>query len=339
MALPLIAAGIGGLTNLLGGLFGGGGSDYDKQKELIQETVDSFRSIGYPLIEAQKLALQKISQVERINPQLEAEILQGPSEFGQIQIDPRLKASEDMYAATLKKLSEGGLSLQDRADLGQLSRQYGGEEHARQEALIQSMQQRGIAGAGPELQAGLSASQAAAEQQARASQNIAAQTQARALQSIEKGTQLAQQRAGREFEQGAQKASAGDVIAATNVAHQRNVQTGNAAALRRAQEIKENEAQRIKEYNAALADKEQQYNKELFQQDYKNRLAKAELEGKARNELAASYGEKGKRKDTESAGIMSGLGTLGGAVGTWALGGKPTDTFGTDDKEKKKAGA
>ena len=82
---------------------------------LIQQSLRDFEQMGVPSIEAQKLVLEELQSQGVLTPQLEQEILQGDSKFGEISLDPAYKEAQLAALDELSSIGEsGGMRLSDR---------------------------------------------------------------------------------------------------------------------------------------------------------------------------------------------------------------------------------
>jgi len=317
MPLPVAAGIISGVGSLLGGLLGGSSDAYDEAKGEYDRVMQELSEIGVPSVEAQQIALQQIRKMGTFTPEMEAAIVQGPSSMEQVSTDPRLKSAQMAALTSMQRRGEEGFTPVEMAELAQLQRSVGAQERARQESILQGMQQRGVAGSGAELAAQLSSSQAAAERQAQQSQSMAAQAYQQALNSMMQSGQLAGSMRTQEFGEQSDVARARDEIARANTMNQRDVQMRNIGSRNVAGAQDLAEQQRIAEQNVALANQQQIYNKQLQQKEFENRLSKNKAKaGMAGDLMTAAAGEE-KRSEERGAAIGSGIGTALGEVGTY----------------------
>jgi len=223
-------------------------------------------------IEEQELVLGQLAQIGELTPEMLQALELGPSEMEGVSTDPRLAATQMQALEQLAGLSEGGLSEADIAALEQTRRSVEGSQEARQEAILQDMQQRGIGGAGAELAMRLAATQGAADRQNQASLDVTRQAQARALQALAQQANLAGQVRSQEFGEQSDIARAQDAIREFNLRNQQRVQDSNVAARNQAQAANLSTAQEIANRNVGLMNQQQQFNKGLIQQQFQNEM-------------------------------------------------------------------
>ena len=207
------------------------GRQFDLSMEQVKEAEEYLKSLGVPEIEAQKIALEQ------------AEL--GPSAMEDISTDPRLRSAQMDALAGLQERGESGLTTEEKVQQDQLMRSVGAGAQARDKAVLQDMEQRGMGGSGNELIARLQASQSAADRANVGQAQLAGQAQNRALQAISQAGQLGGQIRGQEYGEQANLASARDRIAQFN------------------------EQQRV-----GTANQQEMHNKALIQQQYENELGK-----------------------------------------------------------------
>ena len=307
-----IGAGVGAGVGLLGSALSGDNGDeqYAQALALQQQMQKEINAIPLPPIEAQKIVLERYRSAGVLTPEAEALITQGPSQMAQIKTDPRLQQAQMGALAKLQQVGAEGLNATDRMALDELSRTTAQQQQARQQSILQGMQQRGVAGGGAELAAQLSSSQAGAEAQQQQGRGIAAQAQQRALNAIMQGGQLGGQMQAQSFGEQAQQAQAADAIARFNAANRQNVEGTNVAGRNQAQQMNLANQQSIMNANTQVANQQEQYNKQLAMQNYYAQLAKYGLGQKAAASTAGSLEAAGKRADSQQAGVMGGFGTI-----------------------------
>lgn len=302
-----IAAAGAAAAPILGGIIGSIADDdaENQAKDARQKALEIMAGVRVPSIEEQKILLKELKLQGELTPEMEAAITLGPSRMETISIDPRLKQAQLQALSSLGQLGEGGLNLQDRAALMDITRQASQEAKARDASILQNLAARGMGGSGSELVARLQASQDAANRSSEQGMNLASQAQQRALQAIAQGGGLAGSMAGQEFGQQAQVAQAGDVISQFNVGNRQNVGQRNVQSSNLAQQANLSEKQRIADQNVALANQQEMYNKSLYQRQFENQLAKA-------GGLANQYGNQANAAMQDAAntrGMWSGIGS------------------------------
>jgi len=215
----------------------------------------------------------------------------GPSEFGNIQLDPETMDAQRAALSQLGELSQGGLSLQDKADLASIQGEVARQDAARQGAIMQNMAERGMGGGGMELAQRLSSQQSGADRAAADSRNVAAQAQARALQAIMDRGRLGGEMRTQQYGREADKARAMDAVAKFNAGQRQ-------------------EGQRVRQEvsmgNTDLTNQQKQQQNQINQKQYQNEMDK--LTGKYSNAGARAKAtqKKGQAEADMIGGVISG---------------------------------
>ena len=288
---------------------GGGGADSLKKARRAYERID------VPTIDEQQIALEELASVGELTPEMLQALELGPSEMEMISTDPRLQASQMAALETLGGLAEGGLSEADLAALEEARRSVEGAQTAREQAILQDMQQRGIGGAGAELAMKMASAQGAADRQNQASLDATQAAQMRALQALSAQADLAGSVRGQDFSEQAQIAAAQDAIRQFNMQNQQRVQDQNVGMRNQAQQLNLAERQRLADSNVNQRNQQQMYNQGLAQQQFQNEIQKAGGVA-AQNQAMANYIQG--KKDRESAFTGQLIGAAVGAAGSAA---------------------
>jgi len=249
-----------------------------QQQAQIAQAIKDLEAVGIPSIEAQQIAITQFAP-ELVG--LEEYQALGPSAMEKITPDQALAGKQRLALERLSQISEEGITPIEKAQLDTMLSQVSAEEQAREKAIQRSMAERGMAGSGQELVARLLSSQSAAQRGAEGTRNLAATTYQRALDALSQSGQMAGQLRGQEFQEQSTKASAADVIARFNAEQRAEIAKRNLERQQASEDLRNQ-----------IAREQEQYNKQLIQQDYQNRLAKAQSMASAR---------------TGGAQIMSGL--------------------------------
>lgn len=300
----IAGAGLG----LLGGILGGNAAkkaaaqaaaiqeaNYQRNKALLE-------SVGIPSIEAQEIALS--------NPEYVGDLvaeMQGESALTEIALDPKLRQNQMNQLAELQGLTETGLGTVDRIALDEAQSQATAADKSRRAQVLSQMAQRGTMDSGAALAAQLQSTEAANQQAMQQSQNIAKQASQNRMNAI---NALASQSANIEsadYGRAAQAATAQDAIQRFNVG------TRNTTAARNLET-----KQGLAGSKADVANKQEMYNKGLIQQDYGNRLQRAQSiaglnAGQAQNQAQAAL--------TAGAGTANMYGQIGQGLGNIARAG------------------
>lgn len=304
--LPLAAPIIGGLTSLLGGIFGM--SAADKARQLAAQQAAKIDAIHDPTINEQQLALEKLQRGESLTPAEMESVQVNGSAFSDISTDPRLKQSQLDALSSLQGISNsGGMQLQDQANLQKLMGQAASSDKGRRDAIMQNMQERGMGGSGNELAAKLASAQDASMQQNQAATDTAATAQQRALQAIMQGGQLAGDIRGQDLSQEQAKAQALDAINKFNASNSQQANQVNNQNQMQANEYNANRGNQVLDQNVSIGNQEQTYNKGLYQNQFNNSLQKANAAANATKEQTSQLNNMGNA-------ISSGLGTVGQGI-------------------------
>jgi len=312
-ALPIIGAGV----NILGGLLGNSQASEDRANALAlqKQALENITKISTPEMEQLKLALEKYSSVGQLNPEMQAVIDAEASRMEGIATDPRLKLAQMQSLEQLQKIGVEGLRPEDKAALSRIQGDVAGSEQARQESILQNMQQRGVAGSGAELASRLSSSQDAANREMQGGMDIGAMASQRALQAIMNAGTLGGQIQSQDFNQQAQTASAQDVINRYNSMNRQQVLGQNVASKNAAQAGNLQNAQNIANSNVDVSNKQQVANKQLPQQQFENELRKAQTASTASTGASNAVNANADRTANMWQGLGSGVSQGIAAVG------------------------
>lgn len=254
--------------------------------DIYENMVNEAKNLPLPVLKQYYPDLYK--EIIQLNPEVEAAVNLGPSEMGNISTDPRLRQAQMNALSKLEQLGAGGLSMSDKAQLGQIQNESNAALQGQMGAIKQNLASRGMGGGMSELVSRQMAAQNASNQAANQGMNVAAQAEQRALDAIMRSGQLGGQMQGEDFQRQAQVAQARDAINRFNAqntqsVNQRNVDTRNQAMMTNAQN-----KQNISNQNVGLRNQGQQYNLGLAQQQFNNELSKRGLGNAAASSLAQS---------------------------------------------------
>lgn len=199
----------------LAGFFYDPTRDERKAEEGLIEGREAYRGLQVP-----ELAPVQYEGPQYAGPVTAAEAeaaLVGPSAYGDIAVDPRLKAAQMQQLAALEQLrAGGGLTDADRANLARISNEEAMKEQAQRGAIMQGAQARGTGGSNLALMQMLMAQQAGANRQSQRDLDIAGMAQERGLRAGESAANLAGRMGAQDFSQQAQVAAARDAAAKFN---------------------------------------------------------------------------------------------------------------------------
>lgn len=312
MAAPLMIA--SAAAPIVGGVIGQYASADDRRRarDAMSEAIGAVQNLQIPDIEKQKLVLERLSQQGLYTPEIEAEVAQQVSAMSGIQEDQGLRDIQRNVIEQLRMYGQTGLSAEDRAALNQARLESARDVKAQQDAVLQNMASRGMSGGGLELAARLQASQEGADRASQEGDRLMAMAQQRALQNIMASASQAGNLRSQDFDVASQKARAEDVINQFNTQLAAQRQSRNVEAKNTAQQRNLGEKQRVADTNVDIANREQQYNKELLQQQYQNALAKAGLLYKAKTDQAAQLSGQA----AQTAAMWSQMGQSAGQAGS-----------------------
>jgi len=315
MGDPITGA-IGAIAPIVGGIIGGerGGREGRRGRRALEGSLAGF-DIDVPTIEEQELALILPEYIGGYDPLSEAGIDLGPSAMEGISLDPRMRDVQMGALEQLSELGQTGLTEADIAAFRQLRRQAAGESQAQQGRILQNLAERGMGGSGMELAARLSAAQAATDRLSAGGDQLAQMAQSRALQALGQSAGLAGDIRGQEFGEQSDVARSKDIVSQFNIQNQLSQQQRNVAAQNQARLRNLQERQRIGEAQAGQQNLQQQYNKELLQKQFQNRLTLAQGRAGIGGQQATQAGGAAQRAADMWAGIGSGVGDVATAFG------------------------
>lgn len=308
MADPFSIAGIG--ANLLGGIFGNSAASKERRaaEQARARALAEYAGIQLPTVADQQLALQQYQLTGELTPEMEQAINLGPSAYEDIQTDPRLAQAQMQALSTLQELGTSGLTSADKADLEQIRRQTANEETARRQQILQNMAARGVGGSGVELAAQLSSSQAAANRASQEAGDLAKLAMQRKLEALTQSGNLGGQIRQQQFGEQEAIARARDVQNQFNTQNAIARQQRNIGAQNQAQQTNLAARQNISEKNTGLSNEQQQYNKNLLQQQFQNQMQLAGAKSGALLGQAQAYQQAAADTANRYAGIGSALG-------------------------------
>lgn len=259
MAIPLVAmAGAQAAIGVVGGLMGQAAASGDQQaaREAADQSFRYLSRIGMPPSEARDIVYQQYAQQGVYNPELEKAIEEAHSKFADIKRDDELRQTQLEALEDVKRQARLGASPADLAAAKKLKSQLGQESQAKMESILQGAQARGMGGSGAELAAQLSESQAGANREAQAAEDLAAKLFARSQGAQELKSKLAGQLRQEDFTEEGLKAQAEDQFTRFNKAAQIERQQRNVNRENEAQAANLAAKQRVADINTQLANQE-----------------------------------------------------------------------------------
>jgi hypothetical protein len=326
------------MGSVIGGIEGQNAAGVNQQNAQAaqQQALNAFKNIPIPTVSSQQLQLQNYQNAGNLTPQQEQALQQGPNALAGIQTDPRLVQAQMSALNQLSQTGSAGMTPAEQAALTQAQNNALSQGQAKNAQIINQFNAQGMGGSGAELAAQLSASQGAMQQDANNSNQVAQNAQQNALQAISQAGTLGGNMQAQQFGQQAQIAAAQNYINQFNTQNSQNVQNtntqaSNAAALRNLQN-----QQQISSQNTGLANQQQQYNKQLLQQQYQNQLQQAGGETGQLQAIAGSQNQYAANTANSYAGIGQGADTGAGALYN-AYNNQNTDTS-LDDELNNQSG-
>lgn len=316
-ALIPVAAGIAG--NLLGQ------GDRQDANNLSNAALAEILGVSIPDVDKMKLTLTPYQVQGMLDAVNEKATQTGPTELAGIATDPRLAQAQMQALQKLQDVGSMGLTPAEQVQAAEMQRQAQASEAQRQAGIIQNMKSRGVAGGGTEAAARLMSAQNMANQVASSSDKLRAEAFNRALQATSQAGELGTRLRSQEFGEQERVASAKDAIAQFN-ANQRSASNArNTAAERARQATNLSAQQRTADANVDMGNKQQQYNTQLAQQDFNNRMARA-------NAASGAYNSAAKQRNASA----DATGNMWAGIGTGAA--RAFSSLGLGDKTAAPAG-
>lgn len=313
---------------IVGGLIGQDRSSGDRAAAMgaQRDALSALQNVQLPDIEQQKLLLQKYALQGTLSPEEMQTLSLGPSAMESINLPPELKADQMAGLQALKQqVDAGGLTPEQQAQYAKLQRGVAAQQQAEQAGILQQLAARGVAGSGQELAARLAASQAAANREQEQAQDLAAQAFNQKQAALQNMANLAGNISNQQFGQQSSIASAKDLINKFNTTNAQNVLATNVQNRNQAQAANLNAAQNISNANVDTANRQQQYNKGLLQQQFDNSMRRAGAVAGQEQNLAGALNNNANA--TSSMWSNMGSGVSGGIMGAQRyglFGNKPT---------------
>jgi hypothetical protein len=279
-----------------------------------QQGLQQWAGIQAPDVNSQQLALQQYQNAGNLGLQNEQAQALGPSAMGGISTDPRLAQAQMQALSQLSQTGQMGMTPAEQAALTQAQQSAASQAQAKNSQIMDQFARTGMGGSGAQLAAQLSNSQGSAQQLANNSNQVAQNAQQNALQAISQSGNLAGNIQGQQFGQQAAQAQAKDYINQFNLQNaqqvsNQNTQASNAAALRNL-----TNQQNLMNQNTQLGNQQQQYNKQLLQQQFNNQTALAAgRSGQYQGIAKANQQQAGNTADMYAGigqGIDTGVGSL-----------------------------
>jgi len=290
----------------------------------VTSTPDYFSSLATPSVSEMELQLEELVQQGILTPEQATAAIQEASAMENISQDPATRSAQMAALQGLQDITtSGGLTDIDQAKLNQIQQQENTAARGQREAIMQNMNQRGMGGSGMDIMAQLQNQQDSATRASSRGTEVAALAQQRALDALMNQGNLATNIGTQQFNQDASKAQAQDAIAQFNAANKQQTNLFNTGAKNSAQAANLAAKQDISNANINNANSAQQYNKELIQQDYQNKLQRAAgatgiASGNAQAENAKSAQDAANKNALIGAAVTAAGTAAGGPAGGMA---------------------
>ena len=306
----------GAAGGVLGGLLGAGAASGDKNqsRQAADKAYQELLGMGAPPETAKALVLKQFQSAGNLTPEMEQYIQAGPSQVEGITEDPRLKEQQMSALNLLSQRASGGLNPEDRAKFADLQDEVSRDNNARQQALIQQYQQRGMGGSGAELAAALSNQQSGANQAAKAGRDVAASASQNALQAALQSGQLGGQIRGQDFSVAQAKGSAADEMNRFNTQNKMQQQARNIANQNQAQQFNLQNQQQIGNANVQMANQETGRQNQAQADDWNNKLRLAGMKSGAYQAQSTDFAKRAQETTDQIGGIGNLLGQGAAAI-------------------------
>lgn len=303
---------IGGISSLVGGLFGGSNEEAKRlerdrlQRE--QELYDYISRLAVPTVEERTLDLEDYAVVGELSPELEQAIAQGDTELANISRD---QEAYDAQMSALRALAEiadaGGMDATFQRDISEVGTETDANIRRANEALRSEMARRGAAGSGLEQASRLAAAQQQATAGAARAMNVQAIAQQRALQAISDRGRLGGEARAQSFQEQEAAARAQDLINQFNVQGSRNVQQRNVGAQRAADEFNLRARQAAADANVGQREDEERSRAGAVRDQFTDKLFQTDR-------LTRQSGQFGEQQSAQAAQARAESAARGGAI-------------------------
>lgn len=304
-------ASVGGPWGALAGGVGGYllGKD-DNSSDYYEQMLKEAQGIPLPVL--QQMNPELYQQLMQYNPEMQQNVVLGPSATEGISLDPKYKQAQ---MAALSKLmditSNNGEDAQSKADNARLINDVNSNLRGNSDAIQQQMAARGMSGGMSEMVNKQLAAQQAANRQAQMGMDINAQAQQRALSALMNQSNVANQMSNTDFNQANTKAQSQDAISKFNAQNLQSVNSANTDARNSAQQYNNQNQQNIANKNVDIKNTTQQYNSNLSQQQFENELRKKGLVNSGYQNMAQNSYNQSKDQDAFLGSIFSGVAQYG----------------------------
>lgn len=237
---------------------------------------DLYKNIEVPDPETMKLQLEEYVLQGLITPEQADVALQDPTAYQQIMSDPALKEAQMGALSGLQDVYEqGGLTATSKARLNDIADQENIQQRGAREAIMSDAAQKGTSGSGLEFLSKLKNQQASADRQSDRDTDVFADAEQRALEAMIQSGNMAGDIRTQDFGEQSRIADAKDAISRFNTANRNSTNMYNTGVRNDAQTANLAARQNIADMNTGQRNKQQQYNKNVYQTEFDNKLRKA----------------------------------------------------------------
>lgn len=279
-----------------------------------QQGLAQYNGISTPSVADQQLALQQYQNAGSYNPMLEQAQQLGPSAMTNVQVDPRLLQAQMSALSQLSQTGQMGMTPAESAALASAQQNAAAQAQAKSKQIQDQFARTGMGGSGAQLAAQLENAQGGAQMLANNSNQIAQNAQQNALQAIAQAGSLGGQMQGQQFGQQAAIAQAKDYINQFNLQNSQNVSNTNVGTQNQAALRNLLNQQSLMNQNTQLGNQQQQYNKQLLQQQFNNQMGLASGRAGQYQGIAQANQQQAGNTANMYASIGQGLDTGAGAL-------------------------
>lgn len=276
----------------------------DESGNILAEQLKAAQGIPLPVLEKMNPELYKV--VANLSPEMQQQVLLGPSATEGIALDPKYKQAQMNALNKLMDITNNnGEDAQFKADASKLQNDVNSNLQGNTGAIQQNMATRGMSGGMSELASKQIAAQQAANRQAQMGMDLHAQAQQRALSALMNQGNMANQMSNTDFNQQNTKAQSTDAISRFNAQNIQQVNDANTYAKNNAQQMNAQNQQNVANKNVDVNNTTQQYNKGIAQQNFNNQMAKTGLTNNISNNQASNSYNQSRDQDAFVGGIAS----------------------------------
>lgn len=297
---------------IIGGLMGQDAASADRAaaRRAYEQALAQYSGINLPSIADQSLSLEDFQNAGTLSPEMLQAIALGQTELAGVSTDPRLAGSQMSALEQITNMASGKMSPGEEAGFTLARNNAASEMQAKNQQLLQEMQQRGQAGSGMELMSRLKANQSGAQMLQNAQLEEAKAMQQARQQALAQQANLSSSIRNQDYSEASNLANAKDAIARYNAQNSQNVAATNVGARNTAQQSNLTNAQNIANMNTQTGNQQQMHNKGLIQQNFGNQMQLAGAKANALTGNATQLNQSAAQTAGQYAGIGQGVGTI-----------------------------